>query len=232
MSPQELKVELKLPIHPSEQWVLEGQRGKTNSEDFALAEETSTPALSINAQMAALVDALKAAEESRKVENEDFRQKLESIMTQVEGFVKSVISLRQEKEKPVPPSDPPCEAVEKENFEEEVKVLQKNLCSCGIHDAIEDWELKFDMDCPSQPPHSNECGILMEKDNIALASFPATELPSPPFCSFSNANAAKSLLLLQSERREVSTFLSPVRRRTRSAQTDESFLSHRMPSLA
>ncbi|MQL99510.1 hypothetical protein Taro_032238, partial [Colocasia esculenta] len=114
--------ESKLPIHPSEQWVLEGQRGKTNSEDFTPAEETSTPALSINAQMAALVDALKATEESRKVENEDFRQKLESIMTQVEGFTKSVISLRQEKEKPtdVPPSDLPCEAVEKENFEEEV----------------------------------------------------------------------------------------------------------------
>ncbi|MQL80636.1 hypothetical protein Taro_013074, partial [Colocasia esculenta] len=61
---------------------------------------TSTPALSINAEMAALVDALKATKESRKVENEDFRQKLESIMTQVEGFAKSVISLRQEKEKP------------------------------------------------------------------------------------------------------------------------------------
>ncbi|MQL91461.1 hypothetical protein Taro_024074, partial [Colocasia esculenta] len=34
--------------------------------------ETSTPALSINAQMVALVDALNAAEESRKTENEDF----------------------------------------------------------------------------------------------------------------------------------------------------------------
>ncbi|MQM18272.1 hypothetical protein Taro_051259 [Colocasia esculenta] len=56
-----LCVESKLPIHPSEQWVLERQRGKTNSEDFAPAE-----------------------------------------------------------------------------------------------DVIEDWELKFDMDCPSQPPHSNK----------------------------------------------------------------------------
>ncbi|MQL74086.1 hypothetical protein Taro_006433, partial [Colocasia esculenta] len=120
-------VETKLIIHPSEQWVLEGHRGKTNSKDFAPAEETSTHALSINAQMTALVDALKAAEESRKAENEDFRQKLESIMTQVEGFAKSVISLRQEKEKPadVPPSDPPCEAVEKENSEEEVQLLAK-----------------------------------------------------------------------------------------------------------
>ncbi|MQL86459.1 hypothetical protein Taro_018992 [Colocasia esculenta] len=61
-----LCVESKLPIHPSEQWVLEGQRGKTNSKDFALAEETSTLALSINAQMTALVDALKAAEESEE----------------------------------------------------------------------------------------------------------------------------------------------------------------------
>ncbi|MQL68448.1 hypothetical protein Taro_000743, partial [Colocasia esculenta] len=61
-----LCVESKLPIHPSEQWVLEGHRGKTNSKDFAPAEETSTPALGINAQMTALVDALKAAEESRK----------------------------------------------------------------------------------------------------------------------------------------------------------------------
>ncbi|MQL74267.1 hypothetical protein Taro_006615 [Colocasia esculenta] len=95
-----LCVESKLPIHPSEQWVLEGQRGKTNLGDFAPAEETSTPALSINAQMAALVDALKDVEESRKAENEDFRQKLESIMTQVDGFAKFVISLRQEKEKP------------------------------------------------------------------------------------------------------------------------------------
>ncbi|MQM00798.1 hypothetical protein Taro_033535, partial [Colocasia esculenta] len=145
------QVESKLSIHASEQWLLEGQRGNANSEDFAPAEETSTPALTINVQMAALVDALKAAEESRKVENEDFRQKLESIMTQVEGFAKSINSLRHEKEKPadVPPSDPPCDAVEKENFEEEVKVLQKVFCSCGMQDAIEDWELKFDMDCPS-----------------------------------------------------------------------------------
>ncbi|MQL98289.1 hypothetical protein Taro_030994 [Colocasia esculenta] len=89
-----LCVESKLPIHPSEQWVLEGQKGKTNSGDFTRAEETSTPAVSINAQMAALVDALKAAQESRKAENEDFRQKLESLMTQVEGFAKSAISLR------------------------------------------------------------------------------------------------------------------------------------------
>ncbi|MQM21111.1 hypothetical protein Taro_054145, partial [Colocasia esculenta] len=95
-----LCVESKLPIHPSEQWVLEGQKGKTNSGDFARAEEASTPAVSKNAQMASLVDALKAAEESRKAENEDFRQKLESLMTQVEGFAKSAISLRQEKEKP------------------------------------------------------------------------------------------------------------------------------------
>ncbi|MQL98076.1 hypothetical protein Taro_030776 [Colocasia esculenta] len=57
-------VESKLPIHPSEQWLLEGKRGNANSGDFAPAEETSTPALSITAQMAALVDALKAAEES------------------------------------------------------------------------------------------------------------------------------------------------------------------------
>ncbi|MQM07640.1 hypothetical protein Taro_040482, partial [Colocasia esculenta] len=90
-------VESKFPIHPSEQWVLEGQRGKTNSGDFAPAEKTSTPALSINAKMAALVDALKATEESRKV----------------------------------PPSDLPCEAVEKENVEEEVQLLakEKNLFS-------------------------------------------------------------------------------------------------------
>ncbi|MQL96749.1 hypothetical protein Taro_029426, partial [Colocasia esculenta] len=120
-------VESKLPIHPSEQWVLEGQKGKTNSGDFARAEEASTPSVSINAQMAALVDALKAAGESRKAENEDFRQKLESLMTQVEGFAKSAISLRQEKEKPadVPPSDPPCEAAEKKDFEEEVQLLAK-----------------------------------------------------------------------------------------------------------
>ncbi|MQL73509.1 hypothetical protein Taro_005854, partial [Colocasia esculenta] len=42
-------VESKLPIHPSEQWLLEGQRRNANSEDFAPVEETSTPALSINA---------------------------------------------------------------------------------------------------------------------------------------------------------------------------------------
>ncbi|MQM06961.1 hypothetical protein Taro_039793, partial [Colocasia esculenta] len=85
-------------------------------------KEASTPAVSINAQMAALVDALKAAEESRKAENEEFRQKLESLMTQVEGFAKSATSLRQEKEKlaDVPPSDPPCEAAEKKDFEEEM----------------------------------------------------------------------------------------------------------------
>ncbi|MQM05154.1 hypothetical protein Taro_037957 [Colocasia esculenta] len=140
---------------------------------YALCE-TSTPTLSINAQMAALVDALKAAEDSRKTENKDFRQKLESIMTQVEGFAKSIISLRQEKEKPadVPPLDPPCEAVEKENSEEEVKVLQKFFCSCEMQDAIEDWELKFDMDCPSQPPHSYECGI-----HVTMEVHVATVIP-------------------------------------------------------
>ncbi|MQL82018.1 hypothetical protein Taro_014482 [Colocasia esculenta] len=99
------------------------QRGNTSSGEFASAEETSTPALSINAQMAALVDALNAVEESRKAENEDFQQNLESIVTQVEGFAKSVNNLTQEKEKADdPPSDPPCEAVEKENFEEEMQV--------------------------------------------------------------------------------------------------------------
>ncbi|MQM00530.1 hypothetical protein Taro_033268, partial [Colocasia esculenta] len=107
-------VESKLPIFiPQNNGCLKGK------------EETSTPALSINAQMTALVDALKATEESRKVENEDFRKKLESIMTQVEGFAKSIISLRQEKEKPadVPPSNPPCEVVEKENYEEEMQEI-------------------------------------------------------------------------------------------------------------
>ncbi|MQM20604.1 hypothetical protein Taro_053629, partial [Colocasia esculenta] len=94
-----MQVESKLPIHPSEQWLLEGQRGNANSGDFAPTEETSTPTLSINAQMVALVDALKAAEESRKAENEDFQQKLESIMRQVEKFVKSVNNLTREKEK-------------------------------------------------------------------------------------------------------------------------------------
>ncbi|MQL74024.1 hypothetical protein Taro_006380, partial [Colocasia esculenta] len=87
--------------------------------------EASTPAVSINAQMAALVDALKAAEEGRKADNEDFRKKLESLMTKVEGFTKSAIILRQEKEKPadVPPSDPPCEAAEKKHSEEEMQVI-------------------------------------------------------------------------------------------------------------
>ncbi|MQL90639.1 hypothetical protein Taro_023233, partial [Colocasia esculenta] len=93
-------VESKLPIHPSEQWVLEGKKGKTYDGDFARAEEPSTPAVSLNTQMATLVDALKAAEEGRKADNEDFRQKLESLMTKVEGFTQSTISLRQEKEKP------------------------------------------------------------------------------------------------------------------------------------
>ncbi|MQM18348.1 hypothetical protein Taro_051340 [Colocasia esculenta] len=95
----QVKVESKLSIHPSKQWLFEGQRGNANSGDFAPTEETSTPALSINAQMATLVDALKAAEESRKAKNEDFRQKLESIMTQVEGFAKSVNNFTWEKEK-------------------------------------------------------------------------------------------------------------------------------------
>ncbi|MQM11159.1 hypothetical protein Taro_044058 [Colocasia esculenta] len=122
-----LCVESKLPIHPSEQWVLEGKKGKTYDGDFARAEEASTPAVSLNAQMAALVDALRVAEEGRKADNEDFRQKLESLMTKVEGFTQSTISLRQEKEKPadVPPSDPPCEAAEKKDYEEEVQILAK-----------------------------------------------------------------------------------------------------------
>ncbi|MQM23626.1 hypothetical protein Taro_056694, partial [Colocasia esculenta] len=76
--------------------------------------------------MATLVDALKAAEDGRKADNEDFRQKLESLMTKVEGFTQSTISLRQEKEKPadVPPSDLPCEAAEKKDYEEEVIIVE------------------------------------------------------------------------------------------------------------
>ncbi|MQM17983.1 hypothetical protein Taro_050963 [Colocasia esculenta] len=93
--------------------------------------------------MAALIDALKAAEESQKAENEEFRQKLESLMTQVEGFAKSAINLRQEKEKvaDVPPSDPPCEAAEKKDFEEEMIdcVVQLLEEGCSLSD-YKKWE--------------------------------------------------------------------------------------------
>ncbi|MQM20328.1 hypothetical protein Taro_053348 [Colocasia esculenta] len=94
--------------------------------DNLQVQETSTPLLSINAQMTTLVDALKATKDSRKIENEDFRQKLESIMTQVEGFVKSVNNLTRAKEKANDlPLDSHCQVVEKEKFEEEVQVLAK-----------------------------------------------------------------------------------------------------------
>ncbi|MQL77580.1 hypothetical protein Taro_009976 [Colocasia esculenta] len=169
-----LCVESKLPIHPSEQWVLEGQKGKTNSGDFARAEEASTPAVSINAQMAALVDALKAAEESRKAENEDFRQKLESLMTQVEGFAKSAISLRQEKEKPtdVPPSDPPCEAAEKKDFEEEmidcaVQLLEEG---CSLSD-YKKWEYLPTLIVSSI--HTGKRASISQKSQRLFECFPA-----------------------------------------------------------
>ncbi|MQM21104.1 hypothetical protein Taro_054138 [Colocasia esculenta] len=68
----------------------------------------------------------------------------------------------------------------------------------------------------------------MEKDIIALASFPATELPSPPLCSFSDANTAMSLLPLSAPsqmRTSRSAYLpfSAVRRGMTNAQIGESF---------